>query len=156
MKRNTKGQFIKTHGNTKYKKKQYKGKVIDEHRLIVLKELGLDNLDRKFIVHHIDGNTKNNNIDNLALMTITAHNRIHSHEPWNKGATIKDNEKWKKTVDKIHKKRNKTFLLKFIETYRLKYEEKKTLKQISKILNISTRQVSERLRRFKDRKEFKI
>ena len=32
------------------------------------------------VVHHIDGDTANNNISNLALMTKAAHSRLHRHE----------------------------------------------------------------------------
>jgi hypothetical protein len=32
------------------------------------------------VVHHIDGNRQNNDISNLALMTATAHNRLHRRE----------------------------------------------------------------------------
>lgn len=34
-------------------------------------------LDRKEVVHHKDGDTQNNNIDNLELMPLSEHSRMH-------------------------------------------------------------------------------
>jgi hypothetical protein len=47
------------------------------HSVIVCLKLGLTELPARFVVHHIDGDTLNNSIDNLALMTIEAHRRLH-------------------------------------------------------------------------------
>lgn len=54
-----------------------------EHQLVMENFLGRE-LRKNEVVHHIDGNKQNNNINNLALMDITAHARMHSLERWNK------------------------------------------------------------------------
>jgi len=49
---------------------------IYEHRVVVEKYLGRK-LSTREHVHHIDGNPKNNSIDNLDVMTPQEHVRIH-------------------------------------------------------------------------------
>lgn len=49
---------------------------VREHRLIMEKKLGRY-LTKKEIVHHVDGNTLNNNIENLAVMTQGEHIKEH-------------------------------------------------------------------------------
>lgn len=145
--RDNRGQFIKTTDSTIYKNQQHKGHRMGEYKKKMCVALNLYNLPKEFVVHHIDGNKRNNDINNLAIMTITAHNRIHAHSPWNKGKT------WsQETINKIQTKRNKTFLPRFIETYNLKCRGKK-LKEIAEILGISERQVSSRLKIYKNMEE---
>ena len=47
-----------------------------EHRVIMEKEIGRK-LKSTEIVHHIDGNKRNNNISNLKLMTQSEHAKLH-------------------------------------------------------------------------------
>jgi hypothetical protein len=47
------------------------------HRVIMAKALGLERLPDIFDVHHIDTDTKNNRLDNLALVTPAGHKTIH-------------------------------------------------------------------------------
>jgi len=47
------------------------------HRVVMAEALGLDVLPRSLAVHHIDGDKKNNDLDNLALVTHAGHNAIH-------------------------------------------------------------------------------
>ena len=45
------------------------------------------------VVHHIDGDSTNNDIDNLALMTAAAHTRLHRYEDYLVGFNRKRNLK---------------------------------------------------------------
>lgn len=143
------GQFLATNGNTRYKNVQYKSKRMGEHKKVFLLKIGLTELPEKFVVHHLDENTKNNNIDNLAIITITAHNRIHSHTPWNKGLKAGLSEKWDKALELSQENRFKTFLPKFKEAFELQTQDK-TLREIALIQGISRRQVSDRIKRYKN------
>ena len=60
----------------KYKAIKVNGKKYDEHRYIMEQHLGRK-LKRHEVVHHIDGNTYNNNVDNLKLTTLKEHSRFH-------------------------------------------------------------------------------
>lgn len=55
-----------------------KQKKVFYHHVIMCEHLGLTQIPEGFCVHHIDFNKKNNSIDNLALMTISAHGKLHS------------------------------------------------------------------------------
>lgn len=47
----------------------------------------IDNIEEGFIVHHIDENKINNNVNNLKLINFKEHNELHFNGsiPWNKG-----------------------------------------------------------------------
>lgn len=61
----------------KYKAKRLNGKKFDEHRLIFEKHLGRK-LTKEEIVHHIDGDKSNNDINNLMLFpTKSVHTKYH-------------------------------------------------------------------------------
>ena len=52
-----------------------------EHQIVMENFIGRE-LNENEVVHHIDGNKLNNNINNLALMDKSAHTRLHSIERW--------------------------------------------------------------------------
>ncbi len=54
-----------------------KSKHVFEHSVIMCQAIGLTEIPKGFLVHHVDGNTNNNDINNLALMKIGAHQRLH-------------------------------------------------------------------------------
>ncbi len=51
------------------------GEIVYEHRYIY--ETIYGNIPKGMIIHHIDGNNKNNNILNLRLMTQSDHAKLH-------------------------------------------------------------------------------
>lgn len=63
--------------NVIYEEIIIKGKRYKSHRLIMEKHIGRK-LKSNEVVHHIDGNGKNNNIDNLKIMTRSQHSRLHA------------------------------------------------------------------------------
>ncbi len=70
----------------KRKKQKYNGyillksgsELIAEHRLLV-QSLGIDLTGK--CIHHIDGNKKNNSIDNLYICTWDEHRKLHYKKP---------------------------------------------------------------------------
>jgi len=57
--------------------KSYKGGYISEHRIVMELSLGR-RLKKGEVIHHIDGNKLNNNIDNLVLSTPSKHRQLHN------------------------------------------------------------------------------
>ena len=141
MNRNKKGQFIFTNGKGKYKRKQINGINTQNSRFEWQKINGP--IPTGMIVHHVDGNKYNDHIKNLKLMTLAEHSSFHKHPAWNKGISPSQ-----ETIKKITKSRQKYFFPKFKETYEFRMAGK-TLKEIAIILNISTRQVIDRVKRYK-------
>ncbi len=56
----------------------HEGKRQFVHRIVMAQALGLSELPQDLAVHHIDGDPKNNALDNLALVTKRGHRMIHT------------------------------------------------------------------------------
>lgn len=65
--------------NSPYKRTTYNGKPIDEHRKVMEIYLGRK-LESWEIVHHINGNKRDNRIENLQVMTQNEHNKLHKEK----------------------------------------------------------------------------
>lgn len=53
------------------------GRRVFIHHVVMMEALGVTALPTGMVVHHIDGDPKNNALDNLALMTRAGHVRVH-------------------------------------------------------------------------------
>jgi transposase-like protein len=62
--------------NPSHKDTNFLGKYVYEYRLIAEKKIGRA-LNKNEIVHHIDNNPKNNNLDNLLVLTQSQHINLH-------------------------------------------------------------------------------
>lgn len=62
-----------------YKLIHVDGRKLAEHRYIMERHLGR-RLDKKEIVHHIDGNPRNNSINNLEVLSMSDHMKLHRQE----------------------------------------------------------------------------
>ena len=59
---------------TSRKKSDY----VFQHHVVIAEALGINEIPRGFAVHHIDGNKKNNDLSNLALVQAGAHSKWHA------------------------------------------------------------------------------
>lgn len=129
----------------RYKIVSVGGKNFQEHRLVWEENFG--KIPEGCVVHHIDGDRKNNNIDNLAIMASGAHTRLHNLgvEPWNKGI--------KYGLTEAYKKANKNRKENYLKICKIAYEmyEYEGVKQhdIAKKMGVSRRQICDRLRTYR-------
>lgn len=154
-KRNDMGQFIITTGNGRYKRKNKNGKNLQLHRLIW--ETYRGPIPKGYIVHHINGNKKDNRIENLSCISVKEHNKIHAKDRpiWNKGLNKNSSKKWANTLSKAKVVRNKNYFQKC----KLAVELRKTMsaKEIGIKMNVCTRQVHTMLHRYEElKKEYKL
>ena len=70
-----------SNGYVQVSSKKYSNRLKKEHQIVMENYIGRE-LKKGEVVHHIDGDKTNNNINNLALMDITAHARLHALEYW--------------------------------------------------------------------------
>lgn len=69
-------KYLKSHPPTPYIRIRKNKKQVKEHRWIMEQHLGRKLLKTE-IIHHLDGNKQNNDISNLAIMTLSSHTRFH-------------------------------------------------------------------------------
>jgi hypothetical protein len=112
------------------------------HRLVYSTFIG--DLVEGMVIHHKDKNKTNNHVSNLEQCNYIEHNNIHAHPPWNKG--IKNPQKM---IENARKKRLEYYIPLFKKTHDLR-KDGKSNKEISLILNISERTVTDRIKRYKE------
>ncbi len=62
----------------KRKYKRFKGKLVLKSHYIWLNHNKLEEVPKGYGIHHKDGDSLNDNIDNLILMKLTEHARMHN------------------------------------------------------------------------------
>lgn len=88
--KNAKGTTLKPSGYVEYTRGPRKGKTV--HVAVMEARLGRK-LKSDEVVHHIDGDTQNNDENNLALCTRSGHARLHRFEDKLQGKSLKRNSK---------------------------------------------------------------
>jgi len=53
---------------------------VPEHRVVVMDAMGLTKWPKGWEIHHIDNDKTNNSLDNLAIVTTSGHQQLHSQK----------------------------------------------------------------------------
>ena len=153
MERNEKGQFVGEGKHTRYKNVQHKGVGMANSRKVWIKRFG--DIPDGFVVHHINGNKRDDRIENLKCMSYAEHNKIHSHKPWNSGIN-KDNKKIRDWHAKTVKTRNNNTNMRNSITHKLRYFFGMSVKEISQVLGICGRQIYSRINQYTEEQDDKV
>ncbi len=119
--RDKKGRFVETNGNGKYNRIIRNGKNMQHSRYVWEQANGP--IPSGQMIHHKNGNKKDDCLENLELMTYKKHNKIHHLNtiPWNKGKKCPNISKSKRehnvSPEQI-KKQKKTWKNKYIVSMR--------------------------------------
>lgn len=62
-----------------YPGKRYRGRYVYEHHLVWWRKVGFL-VPKGFEIHHVNGDPRDNQIDNLALLSAKAHRALHARE----------------------------------------------------------------------------
>lgn len=71
-----------------YLQRKVDGRYVYVHRIVMAEALGLSSLPREFAVHHINGDKKDNRLNNLALVTHSGHMKLHACTPPSPKSTL--------------------------------------------------------------------
>ena len=148
MERNKQGQFINNDNNKsarRYKQVLHNGIQMSEHSRILCILLGIDRIPKHMVVHHMDGDTMNNDSDNLILMSVTAHNRLH---PADTETEIKDRSMINKLLKKTLGSRKGSHIMRECKPVYDLLTEGNGRVYVAEILNISKSTVSLRFDRY--------
>jgi hypothetical protein len=148
-KRDKLGRFKSTKFNSVYRQAQLNNKIMPLSHKVMCMALKINEIPKGFSVHHINKNTLDNSIDNLALLTTTGHNRIHSHVAWNKGITAEQNKKWAEAVKKQQEAREVSYILKCKESYDLR-KEGLLYKEMVEKLKLTRAAIFRRIRKYEE------
>ncbi len=155
MKRSSKGQFEVTTGSTKYKTSQLNGRHMNTARKNWILSNGL--IPKGMVIHHINENKKDDDIDNLQLMTYKEHNLFHvgGRIPWNKGLPKEQQPMYGRKYifsQEAIKNQKKTWKNKFLPSMK-KIDRMKqdglSGKDIGKQLNITANAVAHRYKKYR-------
>jgi hypothetical protein len=83
-----------------------KNRRVFQHHVVMAQALGLRRIPQGWDVHHIDKNGENNDLENLALVTNSGHQRIHGARPELSGLNS-----WEKHLSMMSKSKEITAML---------------------------------------------